>query len=351
LAATQDVTVGGAPPGKPMLDLQGFYPRNSQIHVGDTVHFQWGGFHTVAILPNGSSPNAVVHLTGNTYAAENDAAGNPFWWGGHAPELQFNPLVLIPSASSVFDGTAQVNSGTPPPGVPPPPVTPFSYDVTFTAPGTYQIVCELHPYMKGTVTVAAAGAPILSSATQDKIGERQMKKAARHAIVLDRALSHHGGHHGHHGGGDGGNANARNVIAGAGAKNFSLLKFYPQTVTVRAGGKVTWRWFGFNEIHTVTIGPDNVLGDLDEELIGGPPNFILDPVGALPTDPPGSPVTHDDTSHGNGLTGSGVLPDKPGPSSFTVQFTKPGLYHYICLIHDGMQGWVNVVPAGHHHDS
>jgi plastocyanin len=313
------------------------------------VHFAFGGTHTVALLPTGTTtPNPTVIQPGGLYPAQNDAAGNPYWWGGMVPQLGFNPLVIMPSASATFDGTTQVNSGLPQ-------SLPFSYDVTFTAPGTYTLVCELHPFMKGTVTVAPTGTNIPSSARQDKRGARQMHRAAKQAIKLDRVLTkatdnHHGRHH-HHSRKPAWGSKSANVVAGDGTKSFSLLGFYPKNLTVRAGSSVTWHWLGDNEIHTVTIGPDSVLEELDEALIGPPPSFILDPEGALPTDPPGGPTpVHNPTSHGEGLTGSGVISDNPGgtPNTFTATFDTPGTYHYVCLIHDGMEGWVTVLPAKHH---
>jgi plastocyanin len=347
IADTRSVVVGGSVTGKPQIDLQGFYPKNAVIHVGDTVHFDFAGFHTVAVLPNGAVPNGPVVPTGGTNPVTLDGAGVPFWWSGinPPPELGFNPLVAMPSASNAFDGTAQVNSGQPT-------GFPFSYDVTFSAPGTFQIVCELHPFMKGTVTVAPADAVIPSQAAQDRAAAHQIKKATWHAVALDRALSNHGRHDGHRGR-EGHHGHSAQVIAGDGRKSFSLLAFYPQTITVRAGHTVTWTWRGWNEIHTVTVAPEDVIAPIESTLFGPPPTFVANPVGVLPTEPPGAPVVHTATVHGNGLLGAGVVSDNPGgpPNTFTAEFDTPGTYAYDCIIHQGMSGVIVVLPAssGHHH--
>jgi plastocyanin len=225
--------------------------------------------------------------------------------------------------------------------------------VTFTTPGTFRMVCEIHPFMGGTVKVVDAGAEVRSFAKQVKKGAKQLRKDAKAAKKLDRKLSrnkHHGddrkhGRKGGHGDDDhrGDNHKAKKAVvrAGAGTKRFSLLRFYPAETTVKAGGSVTWKWTGFNEIHTVTFAPDDVLAALTASLFAGP---TIDPVGGLPTEAPGAPVVHSATVHGNGLLGSGIVPD-PGydpPNKWTVQFTTPGDFNYVCLIHEGMTGVVHV---------
>jgi plastocyanin len=345
LADSQSVQVGGSVTGKPQIDLQGFFPKKPVIHVGDTVHFDFAGFHTVAVLPDGAVPNPPFVPSASLNVSTNDGAGVPFWWSlAPTPQLQLDPLVFGPSASASFDGTAQVNSGAPT-------GFPFSYDVTFTTAGTFRIVCELHPYMTGKVVVADASATIPSQADQAAAAQRQINRATKQAIRMDAALSHHaGGDHAHgekgHSHGKGGHT----VIAGDGKRNFSLLAFYPQTLTVKAGQKVTWVLKGWDEPHTITIGPESVLGPLDAGFLGGPPNFYVDSVGAYPTEAPGAPVIHTDTVHGNGLLGAGVLFDKPKgkPDTWTVQFNTPGTYTYECLIHNGMDGTIIVTDAGSH---
>ena len=110
------------------------------------------------------------------------------------------------------------------------------------------------------------------------------------------------------------------VRTGAGTPRFSLLRFYPIDTTVKVGGTVTWKWTGFNEVHTVTIAPADVLDALDATLFG-PPGAPADPVGALPTEAPGAPVVHTADVHGNGLLGSGIISDPGGgdPNKFMAQ--------------------------------
>jgi plastocyanin len=343
------VQVGGEVAGKPWIDLQGIYPKKPVVHVGDTIAFSIVGFHTIAVLPNGVDPLPVIVPTGGKFPATNDAAGNPFWWGGVVDAVGFNGALFAPTPTT-FDGSAMVHSGGPAP------VT-----VTFTTAGKFRLACEIHPFMTGTVKVVDATDDedeVRPFAKQVKKGMKQLREDAKDAQKLDRKLSRNkqhdgdrkhgrkGGHgdddhgdHGHHG--DNHKAKKAVVRAGAGTKRFSLLRFYPADTTVRVGDSVTWKWTGFNEIHTVTFAPDDVLAALSASLFAGP---TIDPVGGLPTEAPGAPVVHSATVHGNGLLGSGIVED-PGynpPNKWTVQFTTAGDFNYVCLIHEGMTGVVHV---------
>jgi plastocyanin len=57
-------------------------------------------------------------------------------------------------------------------------------------------------------------------------------------------------------------------------------------------------------------------------------------------------LTETPTAHGNGFVNTGVLDNDPSttkifPSS-KIDFTKPGVYHYQCLIHPFMHGTIVV---------
>jgi plastocyanin len=64
------------------------------------------------------------------------------------------------------------------------------------------------------------------------------------------------------------------------------------------------------------------------------------------TGDPFSPLTLGPSTHGNGFVNTGVLDRDPatkqiGPSS-KIDFTTPGTYHYVCLIHPFMHGTIIV---------
>ena len=328
------VQVGGEVKNKPWIDLQGIYPKVPVVHVGDTIDFSIVGFHTIAVQPNGSDVLPLIVPTGGKFPVTNDAGGTPFWWGGVVDAIGLNGGVFAPTGTD-FDGTALVHSGGPAP-----------LSVTFTAAGKFVLACEIHPFMRGTVKVVDPGVKIRRFAKQEKKGMHQLRKDAKRAKQLDKKLAknrkHHGngrshGHHGH----KAKVAKNATVRAGAGTPRFSLLRFYPMDTKVKVGGTVTWKWTGFNEVHTVTILKQPDLDALAASLFAGP---TIDPVGGLPTEAPGAPVVHTDTVHGNGLIGSGIIPDpgRAAPNKFMAQFNSPGVFTYRCLIHDGMTGTITV---------
>lgn len=101
------------------------------------------------------------------------------------------------------------------------------------------------------------------------------------------------------------------------------LEFYPASLTINAGDTVQWT-FPSGEPHTVSIVPDGQTA---------PP----------PTDPSVPAPVGGTTTDGTTYTSSGfILLGK----NYLMTFTKPGTYHYTCLIHAGMDGTIIVNPAG-----
>ncbi|HUO71689.1 MAG TPA: hypothetical protein VMU39_13020, partial [Solirubrobacteraceae bacterium] len=97
------------------------------------------------------------------------------------------------------------------------------------------------------------------------------------------------------------------------------------------------------ETHTVTFGPTKYLNGLAKGFEG----TTFPPAGAYPSDPT-QPIVLTPKSHGNGFANLGVLDRDPTtptiPPSGRIKFTKPGVYHFICLIHTQMQGTIVVSP-------
>jgi plastocyanin len=121
----------------------------------------------------------------------------------------------------------------------------------------------------------------------------------------------------------------------------SQLAFTPKYVDISVGDTVKFREIDKLEPHTVTFGSMATLKKMSDNLItpmpqkNGPPLLVIDPKGVAPTS--GS------TYAGTGIANSGIL---PVGKSWSLTFTTPGTYHYICLIHGtGMAGVVTVHPA------
>ena len=102
----------------------------------------------------------------------------------------------------------------------------------------------------------------------------------------------------------------------------SALAFVPQTLWIQPGDTVTWTEEGPQEAHTVTF------------LAPGQ----AEP--ANPFSPPaGGSVMSSDTYHNSGLL--------TYLDSYSLTFTKPGVYPYICMLHNdyGMHGTIVVEAA------
>lgn len=115
-----------------------------------------------------------------------------------------------------------------------------------------------------------------------------------------------------------------NVIAGGQTPDMALqgLGFYPGVITINEGDMINWT-LGGDEPHTVSF------------------------MSGTPVPPPGSPASLNPAGgssyNGSGFTSSGIM--LPG-MIYSLNFTKAGVYTYLCLLHPGMGGVVKVQPAG-----
>jgi plastocyanin len=113
--------------------------------------------------------------------------------------------------------------------------------------------------------------------------------------------------------------------------------FGPDPLTIHTGDSVTFTWAASDVPHTVTFNsgqpplPDMLPGPGQGELTLGPASA---PAG-LPS-PDATSVTYDGTFRlSSGLRMRGA--------TLTVTFTRPGRYGYVCTIHEGMRGEIDVV--------
>lgn len=328
--------VAGPPqqaPRVPHADALAFFPRAVTIHAGDTVTWQFDGFHTVTFA-GPHHPYPFIATVGRQPAAK-DAAGSPFWWAGKLPQLVVSPMSLLPQGSETISSSSQVRSSgllrliAGPPNQPP---APFS--LTFTQPGIYHYQCAVHPGMHGVVIVVPSSKGTPSAAS--------VAAAAKHALVRAVADVHRllGTKP----------SKPLRVLVGAGdnATGAEITAFFPSRLSVHVGDTVTFVNHDQTDIHTVTFGPEKVTGAIEKGFVAPKgKQVMLSPFGALPSDPPGAPVQYDGRNHGNGYVNSGILqpqgaPAAAGPKSFAITFTKAGVYHYECVVHQNMDGTVVV---------
>ena len=119
------VIVGGAT-ADTSIYANAFFPKAIEIGVGDTISWQFEGFHNVAFLGGSATPAFAVPDGDKMYG---------------------NPLVFFPAGDNTYDGTGFHNSGVPGPD------GKLSYTLTFPKPGRYSYDCTIHSGMRGTVIV------------------------------------------------------------------------------------------------------------------------------------------------------------------------------------------------------
>lgn len=297
-----------APPPHLSTEITAFYPADVTLHRGDQIVFTAVGGHTVTFNPP------------------------PIFAFAFAGPLPFNGTVLTAANQ---DGGAPLNSGGiggGPAGQGPP-----TYTLTIDAPpGTYHFTCRFHRDMAGSITVVPDGQALPSTDAANQV-------AAQAAINADIRLGKHTLSQAIAQGQE-----DRSVSVGVGARSttgsgvLSVLRFAPSTIELPVGQSLTFFNQDINAPHTVTFGPEL------PQPPGAPPGFL--PYGGNTISDPNQPVNSgfllspELVSYLN----AGFLfgPPVPAPHrSVSFTFTKPGVYHYICALHDEL-GMVGTVVVG-----
>lgn len=308
------------------LDFDAFFPGKITVHTGDSVSWAIHGFHAIDFLAPGQSvPSLIMPRPTMPISGQTDAAGMAFWFNG-LPNIQINPQAAFPSGGNVVTGSAFVGSGLPANGPSNPP-----FKVKFAKLGSFKYYCPVHPGMVGVVKVVAGGKKIPTSAQNKATAKAEQKKDIAAALKLAKAK-----------------IPANEVHAGSDKGAVAWLRFFPASLTVKAGTTVKFSVASKTEVHTVTVGPaayDSAIEQGFTQVIpspSGPPTILLNPLGAYPSDPPPLPA-FTGTNHGNGFLNSGVLGGiAPGGTTTSIKFATPGTYHYECVIHQGMDGTIVV---------
>jgi plastocyanin len=328
--ATKDMFAGTPPKGllKGVPEFatdNAFYPKRVTIHQGDSVSFKIVGFHNILLPAKGTTAPELFALDpSNPVAGVKDAAGADFWFNGQ-PSVGINPAAAAPTGGKTFDGSETVGSGLPLSGPPKP------LKIKFPKKGTYTVLCSVHPGMKGKVVVKGKKAQIPTK-KQDR---KRIKKQAKAAIKLAKKLV-----------AGQGVPTGPTIKAGNDKKGVATIAFFPAKKTVKVGQPVTFTMSNKStETHNVAFAPEAYAGELAQAFIGP---AGLDPRTVYPSEPFGTALVVNGTSHGNGYVNTGLLDDvkaSPLPKSNAVTFTKPGTYQYYCIVHGAeMKGSVTVTP-------
>jgi plastocyanin len=296
-----------------------FYPAEIWVNAGDTItwSFPTGEDHTVtfgAVPAPPSNPNPDVYIP---------YPGPPFLWA---------PITASPAT---YSGSEFVNSGMLG-------HSEATFTVSLSTPSPtagYDYRCLLHPKMTAKVYVQAAG----TSYPHDQAWyDRQAIPAGNQLLATGRQLAAQARSAGL------ANPAQNQVAAGAGNGFVAVDRFFPETIRIRAGETVVWTNPDTVTPHTVTFGP--------EPLYPVPPPpypatlselAFLRPFG-LDSDPNPPAPRHATISASTNLATTTInsavfISGSPRPT-FSVTFTAPGTYSYVCLLHDefGMTGTVVV---------
>jgi plastocyanin len=294
-----------------------FLPNELWIHINDSIRWTLASteIHTVTFL----TPGQV----------------RPPFFGP-----QFGVPVGCPGSTpdgSSFDGSKCVNSGVL--GSFDNIVGPQTYSVKFPSAGNFKLVCLVHFDMTGSIHVLNASETLpyeqdFYNREAQTDGTALVAGASRLASV-GLAEDNDGGPAGKVTAGVG----ATVTTSGAGSQTEALMRFLQELIVIRVGGTVEWTNLDPSTPHTVTFGTE-------------------------PADPrvPSNNVTATSDGARHAVIGttsdsvnSGLLTlafqDRPnlaqsplGVTRFRITFTSPGVFNYICALHDnlGMKGTVIV---------
>lgn len=278
--STTEVIVGG---GEGVIAVNIYRAKEITVNVDETVHFQWDYLepHTVTFgVPTG------------------------------------NPTVPTPGADTGvvdYSGTEFISSGL---------ILgeDAEMSVKFTATGSFDYFCVIHPLMVGTVNVVEEGGETPEAITARGDEEYATALAALQALdeeIEDREQvitpKDNGG-------------STYEITVGGDTLDGAINKYYPSSQTITTEDTVLWRAVEFTP-HSITFGPFAPQGDPVEAPAIIPENNAWD---------------------GTGTVHSGMLgTDWPGGTSFALTFTQPGTYEYRCALHDylGQLGTITVTAA------
>src|SRR5262249_20770004 len=282
------------------------------------------GKQALAFLPNEIWIHAGESITWTM--AANEAHTVTFLTSGQIRPPFTVECAVFSEHSASFDGSTCVTSGLLFQG--------DKFTVAFPVAGNFKLVCLVHSDMTGSIHVLAPSQSLPhDQAFYDREAQRESADLLR--VEVTGANQHHhlentviAGH------GD-------TVATGGGSASFSVMRFSDPEITVHAGDTIEWTNDDPAAAHTITFGPE------PQDLVAPSSNVSVDADGARhgvlnsPSDAVHSgfiqPAPQDRT---------GLAQAPSGVTRFRVTFSKPGIYPYICSLHDvlGMKGSVVVVP-------
>jgi plastocyanin len=291
-----------------------FLPNEIWIHAGDSITWKFDAeaLHTVTFLKPAHPPQP--------------AQTRPPAPAGCATAM----LDGATPDGGGFDGNECVNSGRLTSG--------HTYSVFFPEVGNFKLVCLVHPSMTGVVHVR----PLSELLPHDQ-DFYDHQAAAQRKGLLSREMDHgRGDGHAEHSQRNRVTTGVGEIVATpGGTQTLSVMRFMEPTKVIHAGETVEWNNSDPVEPHTITFGTEPA------NLMAPSVNVSTDQDGArIATITSASDSVHSGFIVGSGHERTGVAQAPLGVTRFRVTFTQPGVYPYICALHDemGMTGEVIVLP-------
>ena len=345
-----------------------FYAPPLKVHKGDTVTFDFQGFHTATLLPANTDADAWVEENALGF-------GKPYSFSVPDPDegpagAKFNNAAVLPSALDCgdpanpcgYDGSDVVNSGIV--DADDLQANAFTFSTTINAnPGAeVSFLCLIHLGMRLTASVVA---DTETASTQDQIDAFAGKKVirdARAASALHQSLLSAGSRS---------RAKVVDAYAGYDGDHFALDAFYPRKLVLKKGQRIRWHFDQLTfEDHTVSFSkkalkvanntfipvcdPDGDTGTMPDEP-SNPDAMTLDEVCPggitqieIAIDPRFGPpagdgeVTSVRDFESSGIRGANVGIADPFELGFPVRTKKHVPFRFICMIHPFMHGKVIV---------
>jgi plastocyanin len=159
-------------------ELQGFFPQNITIHVGDMVTWKQNtlDIHTVTFTPGmNKTPDLIVPVPGKNGS------------------LMINPIVAFPVApkGGMYNGSTYANSAI----MGPDDTQSKNFSLTFTKAGTYRYVCVVHAgeNMTGRVIVENESVSIPTPLMASTEGQKELDALRSQAEPLHAVANASGG--------------------------------------------------------------------------------------------------------------------------------------------------------------
>jgi plastocyanin len=290
-----------------------YFPSNLNVRPGDTITYDnrsSNDIHTVTFGVKSDRSDQPPTVLKNRQA-------NPVVFGPCYTDEPARPDVNCPpptAGAPEYAGKGFWNSGVIMPTALPPEAGPKTTTVKLApdiAGGTFTVTCLLHPNMEHGVTVVGSDAERQSPAEVAAKADQELGalKAQGTSIVIPTA---------------GTGPTGATVASGWSNKIVAVNRFYPETVAVKTGQTVTWRVHSEWMPHTVSFQP--------------PFKSPAEPDALKPSGVKSGGRFDGGESH------SGIFGPPPDglTDTFTLTFTKAGKYPYLCLLHPGMAGTVEV---------